>query len=135
MDALEDGKEPGEALAKRLRTREAECERLRAKLDELRKPASQSYTATTFDLDRIRPYIESLKETLSSAPTKTQRAILKSFIKRIDVSEGTIQIEFSIPDPGRNEPPHPEPDVLGMVASGTPDRIRTCDLWRRRPTL
>ena len=134
--ALEGGELGPDSIRERLATREAERERLQLQLSEL-KQGKSGHVATRFDIERVRPYVESLKESLARAPIKTQRAILKSFIKRIDVEDASLTIEFAIPQPGVDlaMPPHPEPDVLGMVTSGTPERTRTSDLRSRSATL
>lgn len=136
LDALEDGRTPAASIRERLRVREEEVERLRAHLAGLEGDCTQA-RVSRLDMDRIRPYVESLKETLATAPRKTQQAILRSFIKKIEVGDDELSIEFTIPQPGAEVNPRLDDPtgVLGMVTSGTPERTRTSDLRSRSATL
>lgn len=119
VDAVESGQVTGSALHSRINARQEEVEKLISKLTQLDQ---QDYAAQTceVDLERLTPYVESLKDTLATAPTKTQRSILQSFIREIEVGRKQITIEFSIPQEKR-EREHDLAPVLGTVESGTPE--------------
>jgi site-specific DNA recombinase len=120
VDALEDGKVAPGALRERINTRQEEIERLQVTLDELKRDGG-SLAAKRFDLARVRPYIESLKETLERAPLQTRRAVLKSFIERIDVARDELTIEFRLPTPQEGVASAGiSPRVLGTENTGTP---------------
>ncbi len=120
LDALEMGKLAPEALRERVNTRQEEIERLQVRLDELKRDGG-SLRATRFDLERMRPYVESLKETLETASVQTRRAVLKSFIERIEVARDELTIEFRLPRPQGTLTPSEIPGpVLGTEKSGTP---------------
>lgn len=123
VDAIEQGGLPVDTIRPRLQTRQEEVQRLKARLVELENEKRQS-RATQLDIERIRPYVESLKETLGTAAVKTQRAILGSFIKEIGVDDNELTIEFTIPQgPWRMHKGRDQSDgVLCMVTSGTPGR-------------
>lgn len=87
--------------------------------DVSRKPANYLILSEV-DLERVRPYVASLKETLATAPLATQRAILQSFIKGIEGGKGEICIEFAIPRPDARSDGNLAP-VLGTVNAGTPE--------------
>jgi len=97
LDAIESSKEQTIAILPRLEARQEEFSALderRRQLEEER----QSPRVLRVEIARVLPYVESLKTTLQTAPVKTQRFILKSFIKRIEVTTSKIVIDFSIPE-------------------------------------
>jgi len=122
LDALEEGKSASALISQRLTARQEELRMLEAERFTLRSEDA-AHLVQRVELDRVLPYVESLKQTLATAPVKTQRFILKSFIKRITVQETAITIEFSIPQEKQTDPL--KAGVLGTVTSGTPQRIRT----------
>ena len=122
VDAIEQGGIPADTIRPRLQTRQEELQKLKARLIELETEEHQS-RATQLDIERIRPYIELLKETLATAAVKTQRAILGSFIKEIGVDEEELTIEFAIPQgPWMHQGRGQSDGVLCMVTPGTPER-------------
>jgi site-specific DNA recombinase len=133
LDALENGADSSAAIRGRIDERERELERLKAKRLTLRLEEAGEYPRR-IEIARVLPYVESLKETLATAPTRTQRFILKSFIKTITVTRTEIAIEFTLPAETK-VPGSAEDSVLGTVTSGTPGRTRTCDLRSRSPAL
>ncbi|MEW5826865.1 MAG: recombinase family protein [Candidatus Bipolaricaulota bacterium] len=120
LDALENGVEGSNAIRERVEERERELELLKAKRLTLRLEEAGEFPRR-IEIARVLPYVESLKETLATAPTRTQRFILKSFIKTITVRRTEIAIEFTLPAETR-VPGSAEDSVLGTVTSGTPDR-------------
>lgn len=133
LDALENGADSSTAIRGRVAERERELERLKAKRLTLRLEEAGEYPRR-IEIARVLPYVESLKETLAIAPTRTQRFILKSFIKTITVHKTEIAIEFTLPAETR-VPGSAEDSVLSTVTPGTPDRTRTCGLRSRSPAL
>jgi len=96
-----------------------EVEKLLTKLRQLDQQ-DEITEASAIDLERVRPYVESLKNTLSTAPVTTQRSVLQSFIRDIEVGKDELSIEFTIPRENTDR----EEDfasVLGTVKSGTPE--------------
>ncbi|MFC2100044.1 hypothetical protein ACFLSF_04365 [Candidatus Bipolaricaulota bacterium] len=118
LDALENEEMPPAAVRPRLQERQQLLELLRAQKLTLKAEDPASHVLT-IEMDGALPYVESLKETLSTAPIKTQRFILKSFIKAITVDRREITIEFSMPQESDKEERH-RTGVLGTVTSGTP---------------
>jgi len=118
LDALENEELSPAAIRPRLQERQEELEQLRAQKLMLKAEDPASHVLT-IEMDRVLPYVEDLKATLSTAPIKTRRFILKSFIKQIVVGRREITIEFSIPQETDQEQRH-RTGVLGTVTSGTP---------------
>ncbi len=133
LDALESGEETPAALRERLSGRQQEYDQLRARRLAL-DLQDAAVNPTRIEIERLLPYVGDLKSTLATAPIRTQRFILKSFIKGIVVKRGEIAIEFSLPQETRSSVEAEDP-VLSTVTSGTPDRTRTCDLRSRSPAL
>lgn len=119
VDAVESGQVTGSALHPRINARQQEVEKLISKLTQLNQQDHAAQTCEV-DLEQLRPYVVSLKDTLATASTKTQRSILQSFIREIEVGKEQITIEFTIPQE-KQEREHDLAPVLGMVASGTPE--------------
>jgi len=122
LDALENGAQASTLIVGRLAARKDELRLLEAERLTLRSEDAVNLIQHV-DIGRVLPYVESLRETLSTSPVKTRRFILKSFIKRITVGKSQITIEYSIPQERNTE--SSRGGVLGMVTSGTPKRIRT----------
>ena len=125
VDAIEQGEVPVTAIQPRLQARQQEAERLQGRLIQL-EDYHRDNVRVYVDIDRIRPYVESLKETLATSSIKSQRAVLQSFVKQVEVDNTQLAIEFAIPQaPITQKEPHNEglPEgVLCMVTSGTPGR-------------
>lgn len=133
VDAVETGQITASALQPRINARQVEVEKLLTKLRQLDQQ-DEITEASAIDLERVRPYVESLKNTLSTAPVTTQRSVLQSFIRDIEVGKDQLSIEFTIPRENTDR----EEDftsVLGTVKPGTPERTRTSDLRFRKPLL
>ena len=122
LDVLENGEQCADAILPRLNARQEELKLLEAKRLALKGDETLDRVHKV-EIDRVLPYVESLKRTLGSAPVKTRRSALRSFINDITVGEAEIAIGFSIPQ--ANVQPEPDDPVLGMVTSGTPEGIRT----------
>jgi hypothetical protein len=118
LDTLENGTETSAAIRGRIEVREREFEQLKAKRLAHRLEEAGEYPRR-IEIARLLPYVESLKETLAAAPTRTQRFILKSFIKSVTVRRSEIAIEFTLPAETR-VPGSSEDSVLGTVTPGTP---------------
>ncbi len=117
LDVIENGTDDTTLIVERLSTRKDELRLLEAERLTL-KSEDAANMIQQVDLDRVLPYVESLRETLDATSVKTQRFILKSFIKRITLGNREITIEYSIPQ--ERNVTAPRNGVLGMVTSGTP---------------
>ena len=131
LDVIEQGCMPSRTATERLKRRETEAEHLRVRVTQLQDDCGLK-RVSRLDLERVRPYVESIKETLSNADTRTKQAILRSFLKKVEVGEEELSIEFTIPQRTGQEEPSPGggAGVLGMVTSGTPSGTRTAFLSR-----
>lgn len=118
IDAVEQRSMSFEVIRERLQTRQGELQLLEARRREL-EVDGQTTRVAKVDLERVLPYVECLKETLSNAAIKTRRFILKSFIKEITVRRDHITIEFSIPEE-ETSPQSLKEEVLGTGTSSTP---------------
>ncbi|MFC2069023.1 hypothetical protein ACFLTP_08495 [Chloroflexota bacterium] len=78
------------------------------------------------DLETMRCYVADLKEVLGSASIMEQKAFLKSFVERIDVSNSQLTVNYTLPMP----PSNTEIETMGVLdfeRYGRPCRSRTCD--------
>lgn len=75
--------------------------------------------------DEVKRYVEDLRATLEKGSLMEQKGFLRSWIKRIDVNHPNAEIEYAIPltPPKATNPVQRE--VLSIVQSGCPARIRT----------
>ena len=93
LDVLENGEQCADAILPRLNARHEEL-----KLLEARRLALKGDDAVArvhkVEIARVLPYVESLKRTLGSAPVRTRRSILRSFIRGIRVGKAEMSIEF-----------------------------------------
>lgn len=122
-DALETGKFTTDELAPRIRALVAK----RAELRSAREQAKEALQAKQFDIEDmqvIRSYVEDLRAVLGSASILEQKAFLKSFVKRIDVSSSEITVNYTLPMPPIESDSETVP-VLAFIQNGWGTRIRT----------
>jgi len=115
VDAVETGQITASVLQPRINARQVEVEKLLTKLRQLDQQ-DEITEASAIDLETVRPYVDSLKNTLSTAPVTTQRWVLQSFIRGIEVGKDELSMEFTIPRENTDR----EEDfasVLGTVGS------------------
>ena len=72
----------------------------------------------------MQRYVEDLRTLLGSASILEQKAFLKSFIKRIDVSDSEVTVNYTLPMPPIESDGETVP-VLAFVQTGWGTRIRT----------
>ncbi len=82
----------------------------------------------------MRRYVEDLRYLLGSASVMEQKASLKSFVKRIDVSCSEVTIDYTLPIPPLNQDKETV-GVLAFIQNGGPLWIRTTDLSLIRTAL
>ena len=54
-------------------------------------------------VDEIKHYVDDLRVVLNSASVLEQKAFLRSFVKRIDVSKSDVTINYTLPMPPLND--------------------------------
>jgi site-specific DNA recombinase len=122
-DALETGKLELDDIAPRISTLVTR----RSQLEEAQKAAMsivQEKKLDIKDMELMRSNAADLRNVLSSASIMQQKAVLKSFIKKIGASISSVTIEYMLPMPPREE----EGDTVGVldiVGSGEPEETRT----------
>jgi DNA invertase Pin-like site-specific DNA recombinase len=123
--ALETGKIDIEDLAPRIRELRAQQSELEAKRDEV-LDRMKSEAPALLDLEAIEEYVSGLRELLGRSSFVEQKAFLRSFIKRIELNEPDITIEYVAPVP-RGELTTTE-EVLRIDRLGSLGRLGTCYL-------
>ena len=122
-DALETGKFTTDELAPRIRALVAK----KAELQGAREEAIEALLAKRFDIEDmqvIRSHVEDLRALLGSASILEQKAFLKSFVKRIDVSNSEVTVDYTLPMPPIESDSEIVP-VLAFIQNGWGTRIRT----------
>jgi site-specific DNA recombinase len=123
--ALETGKMDIEDLAPRIKELRAQQKELTRKqsdlLDEMNDDAPH-----ILSLDTITEYVTSLKELLSSSSFLEQKSFLRTFVKRIELNEPQVVIDYTIPLPINGLTTTEE--VLCINKLGSPSRTRTYNL-------
>ena len=123
--ALETGKVDIEDLApriKELRTQQAELyERKSELLNRMNDGAAEP-----LNVDRVREYVASMKALLASSSFIEQKSFLKSFIKRIELDEPRVVIDYTMPLPIKGLTTTEE--VLCIDKLGSPSWTRTNNL-------
>ena len=76
------------------------------------------------DIQVMRGYVEDLRALLGSASILEQKAFLKSFVKRIDVSNSEITVNYTLSLPPIESDGETVP-VLAFIQDGWGTRIRT----------
>ena len=120
--ALETGKIDLEDLApriKELRSQQKELEQKRdGLLDEMNEESPQA-----LNLKTIQEYVSSMKALLASSSFIEQKSFLRSFVKRIELNEPQVVIDYTMPLPINGLTTTEE--VLRIDKLGSPTRIRT----------
>ncbi len=71
------------------------------------------------DINIVRSHVEDLKSVLGSASIIEKRAFLKSFVKDMQVGDGSITIHYWLPMPPKNESDE-RIEVLPFIKHGDP---------------
>ena len=111
-----------EDLAPRIKEVRAQQKELEDKRNELLDGKNED-APRTLDSDKIREYVASLKTFLGSSSFIEQKSFLKSFIKRIELNEPQVVIDYTMPLPIKGLTATEE--VLYIDGVGSPTRIRT----------
>jgi site-specific DNA recombinase len=120
--ALETGKIDIEDLAPRIKELRAQQIELSEKKSHLSKKMTEG-TPEPLDAKIIKSYVTSLKTLLASNSFIEQKTFLRSFIKRIELNEPDIVIDYTVPIPAKGLTTSEE--VLRIDKLGSPTRIRT----------
>ena len=75
------------------------------------------------NLETVEKYVSGLKELLRSSSFVEQKSFLRSFVKRIELSEPQVAIDYTVPLPISGLTTTRE--VLRIGKLGSPGRIRT----------
>ncbi len=127
-NSLETGRIEIEHLAPRIKELKAQIDSLEAKRSEI-TGESQSTAQMPFDLNALYEFAKDLIQIMKDGTLMEQKAILRSFIKRIIISPPDVTLEYTVPlleekEIGRTT----ETAVLPMLQIGSPSRTRTSDL-------
>lgn len=120
-DALETGKVVLDDLAPRIRE-------LRARQDALMKARVQLEAekvlqeSELLSLGQVKAYVEDLKSVLEEDDFIQSKAFLRSFIKRIQVNNDCVTVEYKPPLPARHGNSKEVTEVLPIVPLGGPKR-------------
>jgi hypothetical protein len=114
-EVLETGKLGLEELApriKELRTRQDELSSTRLQLE------AEAITSgvNEVDLVTVKAYAEDLRSILEEADFSEKKAFLRSFIKRIEVDDAQVKVNYRLPQ--RDEKPEEIEEVLPIVTFG-----------------
>lgn len=69
------------------------------------------------DIETMRHYVEDLRSVLGSASIMEQKAFLRSFVKRIDVSKSEVTVNYTLPMSPLNVDKE-SVAVLGFIQNG-----------------
>ena len=94
--ALETGKVDIEDLAPRIKELRAQQKELEQKRNELLDKMNDE-TPHMLNLETVQEYVSSLKTLLCSSSFIEQKAFLRSFVKRIELNEPQIVIDYAMP--------------------------------------
>ena len=128
--SLEDGKLTVDDLAPRIKELRASQHELQGKRQELINQIEEGSTIT-MDEATAKAYVEELKRVLIEGSFIHQKAILRKFVKRVELGEKAVTIEYSIPL--ENEKTS-EKEVLDIKQIGSGGWIRTNGLRVMSPT-
>ena len=101
-DALETGKLDLGELAPRISDLISRKKDLQQAIAEAQK-AGYEEPINTADINEIKRYVDDLRVVLNSASVLEQKAFLRSFVKRIDVSKSDVTINYILPMPLLND--------------------------------
>ena len=126
-NSLETGKIEIDYLAPRIKELKTQIDNLEAKRNEVINEIKNPKTLP-FNLQTLNDYAKDLADLLQNGSIMEQKAILKSFVKRIIVNRPDIKLDYTLPlvnqnDIGRTT----ETEVLPMLQIGSPARTRTSD--------
>jgi hypothetical protein len=94
--SLEDGKLAVDDLAPRIKELRASQHDLQGRRQELINEI-ESGSAVSIDEATVQAYVEELRAVLSEGSFMHQKAILRSFVKRVELSEKAVTIEYTMP--------------------------------------
>lgn len=101
-DALETGKLDLGELASRISDLISRKKDLQEAIAEVLESGYEK-PINAADVDEIKHYVDDLRAVLGSASILEQKAFLRSFVKRIDVSKSEVTINYTLPMPPLNE--------------------------------
>jgi len=78
------------------------------------------------NLETIKEYVSSLKALLGSSSFMEQKSFLRSFVKRVELNEPQVVIDYTMPLPINGLTTTEE--VLRIDKHGSPSRTRTYNL-------
>jgi site-specific DNA recombinase len=123
--ALETGKVDIEDLAPRIKELRAQQKELGEKRKELLDRMNDE-TPSMMNLETIKEYVSSLKALLGSSSFMEQKSFLRSFVKRVELNEPQVVIDYTMPLPINGLTTAEE--VLRIDKHGSPTRTRTLNL-------
>ncbi len=120
--ALETGKIDLEDLSPRIKELRTQQRELEAKRNDLLDAMNED-SPQALNLETVQEYVSSLKSILASSSFIEQKSFLRSFVKRIELNEPRVVIDYTMPLPIKGLTTTEE--VLCIDNLGSPTRIRT----------
>ena len=129
-DALETGKLDLAPRIKELKTRQDELNKskIQVEADMVVRGVEQ------VDVAMVKTYAHDLRSLLEEADFTERKALLRSFIKRIEVNKKQVTVHYNLPIP-QDVPSSEQVGVLPIETLGGAEGIRTPDLLRAREAL
>ena len=109
-DAVETGKVALGDLAPRIASQLSKRSNLLAVMAEA-KEAIEVKPIGVLETEQMAQYVKNLKSVLGSASIMEQKAFLKSFVRRIDVSPSEVAIHYTLPMP----PLYVDKETIGVL--------------------
>ena len=128
--ALEGGKLDLDDLAPRIKELRASQHELEQKRGGLLN-RMQSEMFASLDAETVMEYVRDLENVLSGTSFLQQKAFLRSFVSRLEVSPPNVSIDYTIPVPIEKSRTSSK-EVLRIDRLGSAYRIRTGDLLLER---
>ena len=122
--ALETGKVDIEDLAPRIKELRIQQKELEERRNELLDKMNDE-TPRVLSLETIKEYVSSLKELLGSSSFMEQKSFLRSFVKRVELNEPRVVIDYAMPLPINGLTTIEEVLCIGRI--GSRGRTRTYD--------
>jgi site-specific DNA recombinase len=122
-EIIESGKLEIEDIAPRLRDLNQQINTQERNQCEITEKI-QSPPNINFSADKLEEYTHDLKELLNEGTFIEQKSFIQSFVKKIVVNKTKIKIEYNLPIISKIDRTSTK-EVLSMVQSGSPGRIRT----------
>ncbi len=122
--ALETGKVDLEDLAPRIKELRSQQKELEEKRNELLDKMNDK-TPQALNLKQIQEYVSSTRTLLASSSFIEQKSFLRSFVKRIELNESQVVIDYTMPLPINGLTTTEE--VLCIDKLGSRGRTRTYD--------